>query len=92
MNYCLKVVNIKSDGCVNTIRTTLNDLDGVHKTEVNMTNGAVFVDANHGLLDVLSSTLYDLGYPAISRSRGNNNISTIARSIISCVKGRLHIT
>ena len=91
MNYCLKVVNIKSDSCANTIRTKLDDLDGVHETVVNVTNGAVFVDANHGLHDILSSSLYNLGYPEISCSRRNNNISTLAKSFVSCVKGRLNI-
>ncbi len=91
MNYHLNVMNIKSDGCVNTICSTLDALDGVHETVVNITNGTVIVDANRGLHDVLSTTLLDLGYPQVVESKIQNTFSTRAKSIFSCVKGRLHI-
>ena len=92
MNYQLNVANIKSNGCANTICSTLDDLDGVNTTVVNITNGAVFVDAIHGLREKLSSTLLDLGYPETFESNIYNTFSTKAKSLVSCVKGRLHLS
>ena len=90
MIHHLNVANIKSDGCANTICSTLDALDGVNSTVVNVTNGAVFVEATNEKRGVLTSTLLDLGYPEINTLKINNSFSTIAKSFISCVKGRLH--
>ena len=90
MIHHLHVANIKSDGCVNTICSSLDAIDGVEGTVVNITNGAVFVEANREIRDVLTGTLLKLGYPEISTSITNNSFSTIAKSFVSCVRGRLN--
>lgn len=91
MNYKLNVVNIKCDGCATTICSTLDAIDGVNETVVNIANGAVIVNANDGIRNVLSHTLLDLGYPELSESRFKNTAFTKAKSFFSCVKGRLQL-
>lgn len=91
MNYHINVANIKSSGCANTIRATLDSLEGVHETVVNITNGAVLVEANNGIRDVLSTKLLQLGYPEATTSKMRNSFATKAKSFISCIKGRLRI-
>ena len=88
MNYQINVANIKSDGCANTIRSTLGEIDGVSDTVVNISNGIVIVDATEGIHDRLALALFKLGYPETMKSRINNSLTTKAKSLISCVKGR----
>ena len=90
MIHHLNVANIKSNGCANTICSTLDALDGVKGTVVNITNGAVFVEAGNEERDALTNTLYGLGYPEVNTSRISNSFTTIAKSFVSCVKGRIY--
>ena len=83
MTYHLNVVNIKSSGCVNTICATLNNIDGVDRTIVNVTNGVVIVDAINGMHDTLASTLFYLGYPEAKRSRQTSTFSVIEESLLT---------
>ena len=91
MNSHLNVVNINSSGCVSTICTTLDALDGVNNTLVNMSNGAVIVDTDDNMRELIITTLSELGYPEAFDSKFKNSLSTRAKSFISCLKGRLKI-
>lgn len=88
MNYKLDVSNIKCYGCANTIRNTLDAIDGVNETFVNVANGSVIVDANSDIRSALSETLLRLGYPESNQPRINNTFPTKAKSFISCLLGR----
>jgi len=89
MIYHLNVANIKSNGCVTTICSKLDKLDGVDGTVVNISNGAVFVEGQLGLRDIISASLLDLGYPEMTSVKINHSFTNIAKSFVSCVKGRL---
>ena len=91
MNYHLNVRNIQSDGCANTICSTLDALDGVNQTVVNVTNGAVIVNADEDVREAVGFALLELGYPEIDHSRFHNTFGIKLKSLISCVKGRLNI-
>lgn len=88
-NYHLHVTNIKCGGCANAIRSSLDALDGVHHTIINITNGSVFVDGNRGIRDKIASKLTDLGYPEADDLMHRSDLRTIARSFLTCMKGRL---
>ena len=88
MNVKLDVSNIKCYGCANTIRNTLDAIDGVNQTYVNVSNGSVIVDANSDIREALSETLLRLGYPESNQPRINNTFPTKAKSFISCLLGR----
>ena len=91
MNVKLDVSNIKCHGCANTIRNTLDAIDGVNKTFVNVSNGSVIVDADTDIREALSSTLLGLGYPESNQPRINNTFPTKAKSFISCIAGRFKV-
>ena len=89
MIYQFNVANIRSDCCAYTICAPFGNFDGVNETDVNITNGAVFVDAINGIKDTLTAALLHLGYPEAEGSKLTNTLSVIAKSIDSCIKGRL---
>lgn len=88
-NYHLHVANIKCGGCANAIRSSLDALEGVHHTFINITNGSVIVDGNQGLREKITSKLMDLGYPEADDLMHRSSFRTVARSFLSCIKGRL---
>ena len=57
------VLNVKCNGCVNTIRNGLLSLPGVEAVEVEIQGGKVEVRGENLSRDALSSKLAALGYP-----------------------------
>lgn len=91
MNVILDVSNIKCHGCATTIRNTLDAIDGVNQTFVNVSNGSVIVDADSDIREALSKTLLRLGYPETNQPRINNTFPTKAKSLLSCILGRFKV-
>jgi len=61
---------------------------------VNISNGAVIVNADGDIRDAISRTLLELGYPESPdsiESKLKNTAYTKAKSYLSCIRGRLRL-
>jgi copper chaperone len=61
-----KVQNIKCGGCASTIETTLNDIAGIDKVNVDISSGMVSVEHNETSMDSISQKLTEIGFPLAS--------------------------
>ncbi len=73
-------LNIKCDGCVNTIQTELKKVNGVSGVIVSKTDGIVNVSGVAIDREQIVSKLHDIGYPEI----GHNDFMSKAKSFITC--------
>lgn len=72
------VENIKCEGCINNIKTSLIKLKGVSAVEV--FNNKVCISGNTLERDAIVKQLANIGYP----EKGNNNFLSKAKSFITC--------
>jgi copper chaperone CopZ len=81
----IAVENIKCNGCMNTIKTSLMKLDGVKNVEIDLEKEIVSVDGTIEK-DILVHSLAKIGYPEI----GNNDLIKKAKSFVSCAIGQMN--
>jgi len=62
MIHQIKVTNVSCDGCVNTIKTELNKIDGVENVSFDKSKLTVKVNSTTNR-ETLTKTLLELGYP-----------------------------
>jgi len=87
MKARIMVQNLKCSGCAKTIHKKLSSIQRI--TEVNVephTSTISFVYENMSDQLLVIETLTELGYPTIDST---NNLSTKAKSYISCAVGKL---
>ncbi len=80
------VENIKCNGCVNTIKTNLNDVKGVRAVEVFIEQDKVCITGIAIDREEMVIKLASLGYP----EKGNNSLLSRAKSFVSCAVGNLN--
>ncbi|MBT8253072.1 MAG: heavy-metal-associated domain-containing protein [Flavobacteriaceae bacterium] len=86
MKTTLSIHNLKCDGCVNTIITRLNELDGISNVIVAKEDQTVsFKFKEQDDLINAAELLAKLGYPIDGYS---NTLSRKAKSYLSCAIGR----
>ncbi len=84
MNTIL-VENIKCGGCMNTIKSSLEKLDGI--TAVNVDDNKENINYEGTIeREIVVEKLASLGYP----EKGNNNLMHKAVSFVSCAVGRIN--
>ena len=84
MHYEIEVENIKCSGCVNSIKSGLQELNGVAEVEIELAQGLVKVNSSATIESVLLK-LTNLGYPP----KGSNTFGSKAKSFLSCAVGNL---
>ncbi len=90
MKTQILVENLKCNGCANTIRKALSQLEGVSKVEVDVVEGRVDVDFGDSIAsESIKQKLSQLGYPEVDALRGLNKVAANARSFVSCAVGRV---
>ena len=89
MAYQVNVENIKCGGCASTIRSRLEELDGVGKIDVEIDLGAVIVDAPDDTRAAVTAKLLKLGYPESGTAAGIAAAKAKAKSFVSCAVGRM---
>ena len=85
MTHTIEVENIKCGGCMNTIRRAVLALPGTEDVLIDREQGIVSVEGNAHREDIVV-LLNKLGYP----EKGNNAFSQKAKSLVSCLVGRLN--
>ena len=87
MKTTLFVQNLKCTGCATTIINKLQQIPYVQEIEVDVLHGAItFEMPENEKIKPILEVLQKAGYPEIGE---NNNLSTQAKSYISCAIGKL---
>ena len=79
------VENIKSGGCINSIKTTLLKKQGVIAVEIHKEADKVCVTGVAIEREDMVSQLLSLGYA----EKGNNSLLSKAKSFVSCAAGNM---
>lgn len=88
MTTRLEIQNLKCGGCANTITTKLSNLEFVENVKINNEDSSVsFTYTNKEILPTIKRLLFKLGYPEIG---DKNEITTKAKSFVSCAIGRIN--
>lgn len=84
------VENIRCGGCVNTITSKLNDIDGIEKVEVDIEGQAITVQSsNDENRELIAKSLLSMGYPEQGSVEGFDALKGKAKSVVSCAIGKM---
>ena len=87
MSTTIEIVNLKCNGCVNTVKKGVLSIDGIETVEVDLDASKVTVPTiDQGLIDGVKAKLSQMGYPEISDA---NTMMHKAKSFVSCATGRM---
>ena len=87
MSTTIEIVNLKCNGCVNTVKKGVLSIDGIDDVEVDLDASKVTVPTeNQELIDEVKAKLSKLGYPEIGDA---NTMVHKAKSFVSCATGRM---
>jgi copper chaperone len=81
----INVENIKCGGCMNTIITNLQKIEGISNIEINENKATISYEGNGIVRALVVEKLASMGYP----EQGNNNLKHKAVSFVSCALGRI---
>ena len=85
-----KVANVKCSGCANTLKTRLEPIFGEIEIDLSIEPRVISIDNEHNEKQ-LRDELMNLGYPMIDEElRFSQNISTKAKSFVSCAIGKIN--
>ena len=87
MSTTIEIVNLKCNGCVNTVKKGVLSIEGIETVEVDLDASKVTVPTiDQGLIDDVKAKLSQMGYPEISDA---NTMIHKAKSFVSCATGRM---
>jgi len=84
MIHTIEVENIKYGGCMNSIKTALQQMEGVQEVNIDKDTETVTIESDSDIEPFIQK-LNDLGYP----QKGNNSLLKKAKSYVSCAVGNL---
>ncbi|WP_415541508.1 heavy-metal-associated domain-containing protein [Empedobacter stercoris] len=84
MIHTIEVENIKCGGCMNSIKTALQQMEGVQEVNIDKDTETVTIESESNKEPFIQK-LNDLGYP----QKGNNSLLKKAKSYVSCAVGNL---
>jgi len=83
----IEVLNLKCNGCANTITKGLLSLEGVENVSIDVVTSKVsFISKEEEVLKSVKEKLSAMGYPEVG---GDNTIIHKAKSFVSCATGRM---
>lgn len=83
----VEVLNLKCNGCANTITKGLLSLQGIDKVSIDIENSKVSFDSkDETVLVSVKEKLAKMGYPEVG---DENSIFHKAKSFVSCATGRM---
>ncbi|WP_456464193.1 heavy-metal-associated domain-containing protein [Lutibacter sp.] len=83
----IEVLNLKCNGCANTITKGLLLLEGIEDVSIDIATSKVsFNSKEEKVLDLVKEKLAKMGYPEIGNT---NTITHKTKSFISCATGRM---
>ncbi len=87
MKTTIEIVNLKCNGCVNTVKKGLLNLDGINEVDVDLDHSKVIVPTkDEKILELVKKKLSKMGYPEIHDA---NTAIHKAKSFVSCATGRM---
>ena len=84
MIHTIEVENIKCGGCMNSIKTALQQMEGVQEVNIDKDTETVTIESDSDIEPFIQK-LNDLGYP----QKRNNSLLKKAKSYVSCAVGNL---
>lgn len=84
MIHTIEVENIKCGGCMNSIKTALQQMEGVQEVNIDKDTETVTIESDSDIEPFIQK-LNDLGYP----QKGNNSLLKKTKSYVSCAVGNL---
>ena len=83
----INILNLKCNGCANTIKKGLLSLEGVNKVEVTLENSEIKINpVSDEVLTSVKEKLSKMGYPEVGDT---NNMLHKAKSMVSCATGKI---
>jgi len=89
MKLFIEVENIKCGGCAATIKKRLLDDSRIQAVDIDVSTGAITIDASEDDFTSWKSLLLKLGYPERGTAEGMAAAKAMAKSFVSCAIGRM---
>ncbi|MCK5638205.1 MAG: heavy-metal-associated domain-containing protein [Flavobacteriaceae bacterium] len=89
MSTIIEIVNLKCNGCVNTVKKGVLSIDGINEVDVDLEASKVKVPTeNKELIEQVKAKLSKMGYPELGDA---NTMLHKAKSFVSCASGKMTI-
>ena len=83
----INILNLKCNGCANTIKKGLLSIEGVNTVEVTLENSEIKINAiSDEIFTTVKEKLSKMGYPEVGDA---NSMMHKAKSMVSCATGKL---
>jgi copper chaperone CopZ len=83
----IEIVNLKCNGCVNTVKKGVLSIEGIETVDVDLDNSKVTIPTvDQNLIDEVKTKLSKMGYPEIGDA---NTMIHKAKSFVSCATGKI---
>ena len=87
MSTIIEIVNLKCNGCVNTVKKGVLSIEGIDTVEVDLDASKVIVPTeDEHLIDKVKAKLSKMGYPEVGDA---NTMMHKAKSFVSCATGKM---
>jgi len=87
MYTTIEIVNLKCNGCVNTVKKGVLSIDGINEVEVDLEASKVKIPTNNKeLIEQVKEKLSKMGYPELGDA---NTMLHKAKSFVSCASGKM---
>lgn len=92
MKQTYEVLNIKCEGCANTLKKSLKDEFGEVEVDLEVNPRKITLDIENNQKENLKLKLRNLGYPLTTDElSGFEKATTTAKSFVSCAIGKFDI-
>jgi len=87
MSTTIEIVNLKCNGCVNTVKKGVLSIEGIDEVDVDLDASKVIVPTqDENLVKEVKAKLSKMGYPEIGDA---NTMMHKAKSFVSCATGKM---
>jgi len=83
----INILNLKCNGCANTIKKGLLSVEGVNEVEVTLENSEIKInEVSEEIFTTVKEKLSKMGYPEVGDA---NTMLHKAKSFVSCASGKM---
>ena len=83
----INILNLKCNGCANTIKKGLLSIEGINNVEVTLENSEIKInEVSDDVFTQVKEKLSKMGYPEVGDA---NSMLHKAKSMVSCASGKL---
>jgi len=83
----INILNLKCNGCANTIKKGLLSIEGINEVEVTLENSEIKInEVSDDVFTQVKEKLSKMGYPEVGDA---NSMLHKAKSMVSCASGKL---